>query len=69
VYGNNRTASKAQPLIERGLLWRDTPREVAAAADVVFSMVADDAALEAITPGLRQHPAGREWNTRDHGRR
>jgi 3-hydroxyisobutyrate dehydrogenase-like beta-hydroxyacid dehydrogenase len=49
VYGTNRTASKAQPLIERGLLWRDTPREVAAAADVVFSMVADDAALEAIT--------------------
>src|SRR4051794_29211825 len=49
VYGTNRTASKAQPLIERGLLWRDTPREVAGAADVVFSMVADDAALEAIT--------------------
>ncbi len=49
VYGTNRTASKAQPLIGRGLLWRDTPREVAAAADVVFSMVADDAALEAIT--------------------
>jgi 3-hydroxyisobutyrate dehydrogenase-like beta-hydroxyacid dehydrogenase len=48
VYGTNRTASKAQPLIERGLIWRDTPREVAAAADVVFSMVADDAALEAI---------------------
>jgi 3-hydroxyisobutyrate dehydrogenase-like beta-hydroxyacid dehydrogenase len=49
VYGTNRTASKAQPLIERGLLWRDTPREAAAAADVIFSMVTDDAALEGIT--------------------
>ena len=33
VYGTNRTAAKAQPLIERGLIWHDTPREVAAAAD------------------------------------
>jgi 3-hydroxyisobutyrate dehydrogenase-like beta-hydroxyacid dehydrogenase len=51
VYGTNRTMSKAQTLIERGLRWRDTPREVAAAADVVFSMVTDDQALEAITSG------------------
>ena len=29
VYGTNRTGAKAQPLIERGLIWRDTPREVA----------------------------------------
>ncbi|HEX4108681.1 MAG TPA: NAD(P)-dependent oxidoreductase [Solirubrobacteraceae bacterium] len=51
LYGTNRTASKAQPLIERGLIWRDTPREVAAAAEVVFSMVTDDEALEAIVAG------------------
>ena len=25
VYGTNRTRSKAQPLIDRGLQWRDTP--------------------------------------------
>jgi 3-hydroxyisobutyrate dehydrogenase-like beta-hydroxyacid dehydrogenase len=43
VYGTNRTAAKAQPLIERELIWLDTPREVAAAAGVVFSMVTDDA--------------------------
>jgi 3-hydroxyisobutyrate dehydrogenase-like beta-hydroxyacid dehydrogenase len=49
VYGTNRTKSRAQPLIERGLEWRDTPREVAAAADVIFSMVTDDAALDAVT--------------------
>jgi 3-hydroxyisobutyrate dehydrogenase-like beta-hydroxyacid dehydrogenase len=51
VYGTNRTKPKAEALIEHGLLWRDTPREVAAAADVVFSMVTDDAALDAITAG------------------
>ncbi|HWF25498.1 MAG TPA: NAD(P)-dependent oxidoreductase [Solirubrobacteraceae bacterium] len=49
VYGTNRTAAKAQPLIERGLHWLDTPREVAAAVDVVFTMVTDDDALHAIT--------------------
>jgi len=51
VHGTNRTRSKAEPLIERGLVWHATPREVAAAADVVFSMVSDDAALEAIATG------------------
>ena len=51
VYGTNRTKSKAQALIDRGLQWRDTPREVAAAADVIFSMVTDDAALDAVTAG------------------
>jgi 3-hydroxyisobutyrate dehydrogenase-like beta-hydroxyacid dehydrogenase len=51
VYGTNRTRSKAEPLVEAGLLWRDSPREVAEAADVVFSMVTDDAALDALTAG------------------
>jgi 3-hydroxyisobutyrate dehydrogenase-like beta-hydroxyacid dehydrogenase len=51
IYGTNRTAAKAQPLIERGLIWLDTPREVASAAGVVISMVTDDNALEAITAG------------------
>ena len=51
VFGTNRTRSKASALIDRGLIWRDTPREVAAAADVLFSMVADDAALDAVTSG------------------
>jgi 3-hydroxyisobutyrate dehydrogenase-like beta-hydroxyacid dehydrogenase len=51
VYGTNRTKSKAQALLDRGLQWRETPRGVAAAADVVFSMVTDDAALDAIVSG------------------
>jgi 3-hydroxyisobutyrate dehydrogenase-like beta-hydroxyacid dehydrogenase len=51
VSGTNRTAAKAEPLLHRGMVWLDTPREVAAATDVVFSMVTDDAALEAIAAG------------------
>ena len=46
-----RHVPKAQPLIDRGLRWHGTSRQVAASADVVFSMVSDDAALEAITVG------------------
>jgi 3-hydroxyisobutyrate dehydrogenase-like beta-hydroxyacid dehydrogenase len=51
VYGSNRTQSKADLLLERGLIWRDSPREAAEEAEVIFSMVRDTAALEAITRG------------------
>lgn len=51
LFGTDRTRSKASALIDQGLIWRDTPREVAAAADVVFSMVTDDRALDAVTAG------------------
>ena len=60
VYATNRTAAKAQPLVERGLVWLGTPREVAASGDVVLSMVTDDAALEAITAGPHGLLAGLE---------
>jgi 3-hydroxyisobutyrate dehydrogenase-like beta-hydroxyacid dehydrogenase len=51
VHGYNRSKSKATALIERGLIWHDTPRELAAAVDIVISMVSDDAALTAISSG------------------
>jgi 3-hydroxyisobutyrate dehydrogenase-like beta-hydroxyacid dehydrogenase len=51
VYGTNRTRSKAGALIDQGLIWRDSPREVSTDAEVVFSMVTDTAALQAITEG------------------
>ena len=51
VIGYNRTRDKAQWLIDRGLKWADTPREVAQAADAVFVMVTDSAALDAVTRG------------------
>src|SRR5437762_7074376 len=35
----NRTKAKAQPLLDRGATWADSPREVAGTTDVVFTMV------------------------------
>ena len=51
VTGYNRTRSKAERLVQKGMNWGDSPRAVAAAADVVFSMVTNSAALEAIVEG------------------
>ena len=51
VFGTNRTRARAEPLIARGMSWLDTPREVAAAAEVSFSMVTDDHALAEISEG------------------
>ena len=51
VTGYNRTRSKAQWLIERGMKWADSPRAVAATADVTFAMVTNSGALESITNG------------------
>ena len=35
----NRTKSKAQPLLDDGASWADSPSEVAVASDVIFSIV------------------------------
>src|SRR5918999_2678063 len=51
VTGHNRTRSKAEWLIAEGLSWADTPREVAQAVEVTFSMVTGTAALDAIATG------------------
>src|SRR5918995_1960972 len=48
VVGWNRTKSKAQPLIDAGMGWADTPRELAASVDVLFTMLTNTAAIEAI---------------------
>ncbi len=51
VTGYNRTRAKAQWLVERGMHWADSPRAVAASADVVFTMVTNSAAMQALTEG------------------
>jgi 3-hydroxyisobutyrate dehydrogenase-like beta-hydroxyacid dehydrogenase len=51
VTGYNRTRSKAQWLIERGMKWADSPKAVAQAADVIFAMVTNSAAIAAVTDG------------------
>lgn len=51
VTGYNRTKSKAEWLIKAGMKWADSPRAVAAAADITFSMVTNSGALESIVEG------------------
>jgi 3-hydroxyisobutyrate dehydrogenase-like beta-hydroxyacid dehydrogenase len=51
VTGYNRTKSKAQWLIDKGMKWADSPRSVAEAADITFVMVTNSAALEAVANG------------------
>ena len=51
VIGWNRTPGRADDLIAAGMVLTDTPREVAAASEFVFSMVTDAAAVEAIALG------------------
>ena len=51
VTGYNRTQSKAQWLVERGMILAQTPREVAEASDVVFAMVTNGAALRGVAEG------------------
>jgi 3-hydroxyisobutyrate dehydrogenase-like beta-hydroxyacid dehydrogenase len=51
VHGYNRTREKARPLEELGLRIEATPRAVAEAADVVFSMVTNVRALRAVADG------------------
>jgi len=51
VTGCNRTRSKADWLVATGMAWGETPRAVAETCDVVFSMVTDSAALQAIARG------------------
>jgi 3-hydroxyisobutyrate dehydrogenase-like beta-hydroxyacid dehydrogenase len=51
VTGWNRTAAKAEPLVERGMTWADTPRGVAERSDVVFSMLTDAKAVEQVADG------------------
>ena len=51
VTGYNRTRAKAEWLIGRGMRWADSPRAVCAAADIVFSMVTNSAALNIIAEG------------------
>jgi 3-hydroxyisobutyrate dehydrogenase-like beta-hydroxyacid dehydrogenase len=51
VTGYNRTKSKAQWLLDAGMKWADSPQAVAKAVDVVFTMVSNTSALQAVTGG------------------
>ena len=51
VTGYNRTKSKADWLIEKGMKWADTPRQVTESTNIVLSMVTNTKAVQAITQG------------------
>lgn len=65
VYGESRDRREAHDLVHEGLGWRDTPREVADAADVLFTSLPDDGVLEAVASGsdgiLAGLGAGKIW--------
>jgi 3-hydroxyisobutyrate dehydrogenase-like beta-hydroxyacid dehydrogenase len=65
VHGSARRREPAQWLVDQGLRWCDTPRAVAEAADIVFTSLPDDDALESVastTDGLLAGlAAGKVW--------
>ena len=58
VTGYNRTKSKAQSLIDKGMRWADSPRAVVEAAEVTLSMLTNSAALEEVAAGPNGVVAG-----------
>jgi 3-hydroxyisobutyrate dehydrogenase len=51
VYGESRHRGDADDLVHEGLQWRDTPREVVEAADVLITSLPDDDVLETVASG------------------
>ena len=51
VTGWNRTKEKAEPLFKLGMLWADSPRQLAAESDIVFSIVTDSEAVKSLSLG------------------
>ena len=51
VLGYNRTRTKAQWLIDKGMRWANSPRTVAEESDITLVMVTNSAAVQAITEG------------------
>jgi 3-hydroxyisobutyrate dehydrogenase-like beta-hydroxyacid dehydrogenase len=51
VYGEARDRRGAQWLIDQGLQWVDTPREVAEAADIVMTSLPNDHVVESVAAG------------------
>jgi 3-hydroxyisobutyrate dehydrogenase len=65
VYGETRHRGEVNELEREGLIWRDTPREIAEAAEVVFTSVPNDSVLEDVASGpdgiLAGLAAGKVW--------
>src|SRR5439155_4250521 len=51
VYGEARNRDDARWLIDQGLRWVDTPRELAEAADIVMTSLPNDDVVKAVAAG------------------
>ena len=64
-------ARRREPLLAAGARWADSPREVTERSDVVFTMVTNTAAVQAVTEGAGRHPrrarAGQGLRRHEHG--
>ena len=72
VAGWNRSKEKGEPLFKLGMKWANSPRELAAGADVVISIVTDSEAVKVIAlgengviSGLRKDAAYLDMSTID----
>src|ERR1700693_2458543 len=72
VTGWNRTKEKAAPMFKLGMLWANTPREVAFESEIVFSIVTDSTAVRSlalvengIISGLRKNAVYLDMSTID----
>jgi 3-hydroxyisobutyrate dehydrogenase-like beta-hydroxyacid dehydrogenase len=62
VTGWNRTKAKAESLLEAGMGWAESPGELAAGVDVLFTMLTNTAAIEEIAePVLEGIRPGTVW--------
>ena len=65
VYGEARSKAGAAQLVEEGLSWCDTPRDVAQSADLVFTSIPNDDVLQDVASGpdgiLAGLDAGKTW--------
>jgi 3-hydroxyisobutyrate dehydrogenase-like beta-hydroxyacid dehydrogenase len=51
VLGYNRTHTKAKWLIDKGMVWANSPRAVAEGSDITLAMVTNSVAVQAVTDG------------------
>src|SRR5437879_2138385 len=51
VYGEAKSRDGREALEHKGLRWRDTPREVAESAEIIFTSLPDDDVLEQVAAG------------------
>jgi 3-hydroxyisobutyrate dehydrogenase-like beta-hydroxyacid dehydrogenase len=72
VTGWNRTREKAEPLFKLGMLWADSPKQLAAESELIFTIVTDSEAVSTlalgengIITGLRKGSAYLDMSTID----